>query len=132
MAGSFTDADVERVLGRMTVLISELPGVTVSARHGNTAYVLRGTSFAMAVGDHHGDGRLAVWVRASRDEQEALVAARPDRYFVPPYLVPRGWVAACVGPDDGADWDELAALVERAWRMGATRAAVRELDGRRG
>jgi hypothetical protein len=62
--------------------------------------------------------RPAAWVKAAPSSQELLVAADPGRYFVPPYVGPRGWVGVYLdGPD--VDWDELRALLADAWRMSA-------------
>jgi len=70
-------------------------------------------------------------VKAPPGEQEALVSADPQRYFVPAYLGARGWVGAALDPASGPDWAEVAALLEQAWRMAAgTRlAAAKGCDG---
>ena len=41
---------------------------------------------------HHGDRRLALTAEAPAGEQAVLVAAEPERFFVPPYLGHRGLV----------------------------------------
>lgn len=73
--------------------------------------------------DHHGDGRLALAVKAPPGEQEALVGADPRRYFVPAYVGPKGWVGVLLDPASDPDWDEIAALVEQGWRMTAGKRA---------
>jgi hypothetical protein len=70
--------------------------------------------FLTFVDDHHGDGRLAVWCKSTHEEQRRLVASNPARFFVPPYVVVKGWVGVLVHPRD-ADWIELSILVEEAW-----------------
>jgi hypothetical protein len=55
------------------------------------AFIVRKRNFAYFTDDHHGDGRLALTVKVVREQQGALVASDPERYFVPPYLGPRGW-----------------------------------------
>jgi hypothetical protein len=62
--------------------------------------------------DHHGDGRLAIWCRAAPGVQAQLVDEEPDRFFVPPYVGPSGWVG--VRLDHDVDWDEVAAIVRDA------------------
>ena len=51
----------------------------------------------------------------------------PDRFFVPPYLGPRGWVGLRLDVD--LDWDEVAGVVEEAWRLTAPKRLIAELDG---
>lgn len=70
-------------------------------------------------------------MKAPRGEQEALVGADPRRYFVPAYLGPRGWVGARADPGSRPDWDEIAALVEQAWRMTAGKRAAAAHDAAR-
>jgi hypothetical protein len=128
VARAWTTAESERVQERVTALVADLPGVVVGEGHGHTSFLLRGTRFAWLLVDHHGDGRLALWVKAPRGEQEALVSADPGRYFVPPYVGPSGWVGANLDDATQPDWDEVAALLEQAWRMSAGKRAVAAYD----
>jgi hypothetical protein len=110
MAITWTEADQERVLGRLAAIVSDLPGTVVSAGHTDTSYLLGERRFARLHTDHHDNGQLELWIRAARVEPE------PARYFVPADAGRPGWVGALVQPEFGPDWDELAALIERAWR----------------
>jgi hypothetical protein len=56
----------------------------------------------------------------------SLFSPAPERYFVPPYVGHRGWLG--VRLDVPADWDEIAELVEEAYRMVAPKRLVAELD----
>ena len=60
--------------------------------------------------------------------QAELVEQEPDRFFVPPYVGPRGWVGMRLDVD--LDWDEVAGVAEEAWRLTAPVRLVRELEGR--
>jgi hypothetical protein len=51
-----------------------------------------------------------------------MVQARPDRFFVPPYVGPSGWVGVWL--DRGADWTEIAELLRDSWRMTAPKRLV--------
>jgi predicted DNA-binding protein (MmcQ/YjbR family) len=44
-----------------------------------------------------------------------LVGADPERFFVPPCLGHKGWVG--VRLDREPDWEEVAALVRRSYRL---------------
>jgi hypothetical protein len=121
-------SDVSEATTRLAAVVAELPGVVVVEAYGHVEYQLAGKKVAWLLVDHHGDGRLAVWVKAPRGEQEALVAADPGRYFAPPYLGPSGWVAVNVDRDSQPDWDDVSALVVQAWRMSAGKRAVAAYD----
>jgi hypothetical protein len=49
--------------------------------------------------------------------QQELVASDPERFFVPPYLGPKGWVRVWL--DAGVGWDDRAELVTDGYRLAA-------------
>ena len=55
------------------------------------------------------------------------MTSEPQRFFVPPYAGPQGWVGLLLTVD--LDWDEVAALAEDAYRLQAPKRLLRELDG---
>ena len=83
-------------------------------------------------GNHHGGGRPAVWCKAAPGNQALMVRAAPDRYFVPPYVGPSGWVGVWL--DKGVDWDDVADLLRDSWRLTAPKkllAAAKAGQGNR-
>ncbi|MER5390953.1 MmcQ/YjbR family DNA-binding protein [Saccharopolyspora sp. NPDC002686] len=127
MTITWNEDDRLRVRTRLVELVSAFPGVQVDDSHGHTGFLSRGKRFAWLLADHHGDGRLALAVKAPPGEQEALVADN-TRYFAPAYLGPRGWVGVNLDEKSAPDWTEIAALLEQAWRMSATKRAIAEYD----
>lgn len=78
---------------------------------------------------HHGADHVAVWLPAPFGLQEALVAADPERYFVPPYVGAKGWIGVRI--DRSPEWPTIAALVEDAYRLVASPRLAAALDGAR-
>lgn len=66
-------------------------------------------------------------VKASREDQEALVATDPETYSVAPYVGRFGWVRVAL---DRIDPEELRELVTEAWRRTASKRVVGEFDAR--
>lgn len=95
---------------------SELRPGGEGGRH--IAYTVRAKTFAYFTEDHHGDGRVALMCKAPDGEQAALVAADPERFFVPPYLGHRGWVGVWLDRVR-VDWAEAAELVTEAYLLTA-------------
>ena len=124
----WTDADLARVQERLEELVRDLPGVVVEESFGHVGYLLGGRRFGWLFVDHHGDGRLALCVRAPPGEQETLVAADPDRYFRPAYV--HTWVGILLHGVE-PDWDQVAELLEQGWRMRATKRAIAAYDSGR-
>jgi hypothetical protein len=131
MSTAWDEADRVRARARLGELTAELPGVEMQDEHGHTGFLLGGKRFAWLLVDHHGDGRLALWVKAPPGEQAALVGGDPKRYFVPAYLGPRGWVGVNLDDASTPDWDEVAALLETGWRMSAGKRAVAAFEAAR-
>ncbi|HEY2638042.1 MAG TPA: MmcQ/YjbR family DNA-binding protein [Solirubrobacteraceae bacterium] len=101
-------------LERVRAICLGLPEVNERPSHGHPAFFIRDKRvFAMFMTDHHGDGRLALWLAAPEGMQERLIAGDPDVYFRPPYVGHRGWIGVCL--DGGLPWDDVAGALEDAW-----------------
>lgn len=96
-----------------------------AGRHAG--FRVREKTFAWHTDDHHGDGMVAVTFKAGPGVQAALVGAEPAKFFVPPYLGPRGWIGLRLDRDE-VDWDEVADLVTDSYRLIAPRRLVAQLD----
>ena len=82
----------ESQLDRVRRLSLALPEATEQEAWGSPTFRIRKRLFCMYVHDHHGDGRLAVWLNAPLGLQEMLVDGDADTYFVPPYVGVKGWI----------------------------------------
>src|ERR1700743_3829888 len=87
--------------------------------HGSPNFRVRGKTFATYVINHHGDGRVALWLNAPPGAQELHVEAEPRHFFVPPYVGPRGWLGVIL--DRGIDWHRIAGLVREGYEKVAPR-----------
>ena len=70
------------------------------------------------------DGRQAT-VKATKEEQAALVAAAPETFGIPAYVGRHGWVSIQLATVDPT---ELRELVVEAWRQTAPRRLVTAYD----
>ena len=114
-------------LERLRALCMALPAATERTSHGEPAWFVGAKPLFAMFADRHHDDRVGFWCAAPPGAQEALVASDPVRYFRPPYVGPRGWLG--VRLDVPVDWDEIADLVEDAYRAVAPARLLRELDG---
>jgi hypothetical protein len=120
-------AEIADPLALLRGLCLAMPEATERLSHGEPAWFVRGRKTFVTYADHHHDDRLAFWCAAPEGAQAALVAADPERYFVPPYVGGRGWLG--VRLDVPVDPDEIAELVADAYRVVAPRTLVARLDG---
>lgn len=107
----------EKALARLRALCVAMPNVTESLNHGRPAFYVRDKTFVMFMDDHHRDGRLAIWCKAPPGAQSIIVEGDPERYFVPPYVGPSGWIGARL--DRSPDWSAIEALVAESYAMTA-------------
>lgn len=94
-------------------LCTRLPASEAVSSHGMTNYRVRGKTFAMYALNHHGDGRIALWLNLPAGAQALYVHEEPRNYFVPPYVGPRGWLG--VRLDLGLAWSHVTRLVREAY-----------------
>jgi hypothetical protein len=113
-------------LDHLRALCMALPEVTERLSHGEPAWFVQGKKTFVTFADHHHDDRLAFWCAAPEGAQESLVSAYPRRYFRPPYVGVRGWLGVYL--DVPVDWDEVAAVVEGAYRVVAPAKLTALLD----
>src|SRR5262245_6986098 len=103
-----------------------LPEVEEFVSHSNLNFRVRGKIFAAYTINHHGDGRIALWLVAPRGAQAAFTKLQPKSYFVPPYVGPTGWLG--VELDKGLAWDTVCEHARDAYEMVAPRELVRAID----
>ena len=124
--------DDDPYLRRLRAIALAYPGADEKVSHGRPAFFTTKV-FAYFGGSLKVDGEWeqhgrSVIVLTDADERAALVA--DDRFFVPAYLGPSGWVGLDLEPL-GDDWSEVKELVESSYRATAGVRRVTELDARR-
>jgi hypothetical protein len=90
-----------------------LPEAEEFTSHGSPNFRVRGKTFATYVVNHHGDGRVALWLTAPPGSQDEHVRSEPGHFFVPPYVGPRGWLGVIL--DRGIEWKRIPALIREAY-----------------
>ena len=72
----------------------------------------------MFANNHHGDGRVSIWIPAAPGVQAAMIEEAPDTYFRPPYVGVSGWVGVQLA---NVDEEQLGALIREGFRVVARR-----------
>lgn len=121
-------SDDDPILARLRQLCLAMPGAQEKISHGHPAFFTK-KIFAFFGGSMKVDGQWvqheqAVLVLPDPDERTALLA--DDRFWVPAYLGPGGWIGLDLG--DGTNWDEVAELVDESYRNTAGKRLIAQLD----
>jgi hypothetical protein len=108
------DADTAR---RLT---EELPGVEEGTSYGTPSWKVRGKFFARLRDDD-----TVLVAKVDKGEKRLLMEAEPDVFFETPHYNGYGYVLVRLG---NIDEDELAEVIEDAWRLAAPKTLVKEHD----
>ena len=100
--------------------VRSLPEAEERETWGHPTFRVRDRMFA-AMSD---DGQQAS-VKATRQEQAALVSAAPETFGIPAYVGRHGWVSIQLATVDPA---ELRELIVEAWRQTAPKRLVAAYD----
>ncbi len=105
-----------------------LPEADEVTSHGMPCFgIIKGKKFAYVSSDHHGDGKVALLVKISGVEEQAmLIDSDADRYYRPPYFGD-GWVSIRIDLGD-TDWDHIGEWLAKSWRAVAPRKLAAMMD----
>lgn len=95
--------DSNAAIKRLREVCLALPDAFEKEAWGECTFrVTGGSMFAMTDNNHHNSGHVAVWVKVPPMVQEILVKSDSKRFFVPPYMGPKGWIG--VRLDHKVNW----------------------------
>jgi len=106
----------DRRLTRLTKICLALPEATRYIQGHHAGFLVRKKTFAYFLNDHHGDGIVGVTCKVFPGDNTSLVAAQPERFYMPAYIGPKGWVALRLDVGE-VDWEEVAELVACSYRL---------------
>lgn len=101
-------------LERVRRICLVLPETTEKLSHGEPTFFVRKKVYVMFANDHHGDGRVAIWLPAPPGAQQALIATSAATFFKPPYVGARGWLGIELSQINDAD---LKFHIHTAWGL---------------
>ena len=115
---------------RLRRLALALPDAHEVEAWGEPTFRVKNKMFATYANaaNHHGAGRPSAWIKAAPGNQAMMVKAAPDRFFVPPYVGPSGWIGVYLD-EDAVDWAEVGELLADGWRLVAPKRLVAAHEG---
>jgi hypothetical protein len=106
----------ETPLDRVRRIALALPEAAEQEAWGAPTFRVKKKLFAMfaSAGNHHGGGTDSLWCNAPLGVQEMMVRGEPEKFFVPPYVGPKGWVGVNI---ERVEDDELRELLVQSYCM---------------
>jgi hypothetical protein len=117
-----------KVIERIRRICLDLPEAVEKPFGGHTspAFRVRDKLFVMIA-----EARTSMTLKAPKGAQEILVNADPERFFVPPYVGPKGWVGVQIALKAAPDWDEVAELICESYCLTAPKRLVAQWEAGR-
>lgn len=106
-------------LARVTAICLALPEAMVERYGSHATFRVRKKVFAYFLDNHHGDGIVSVCVKTRLGEHADLARHEPERFYLPAYIGPRGWVGIRldVRLDKGRiDWSAVEEFIASSYR----------------
>ncbi|MBP1161359.1 MULTISPECIES: MmcQ/YjbR family DNA-binding protein [Rhodococcus] len=110
----------EQDVRALMLALPEAEEIVVDSWGNQPTFRVRKKMFAMV-----GYGAPTACLKATRDDQAALLAQDPETFLVAPFFGRWGWIDVVL---DRVDPQELAELVEEAWRLTAPKRVVAAYD----
>jgi phosphoribosylglycinamide formyltransferase-1 len=112
-------------IARLAKICLALPEATRTDNGSHATFTVQKRVFAYSLNNHHNDGIVSIACKALPGDNALLVGAQPERFYLPAYIGPRGWVALRL--DRGKiDWEEVRELVTGSYRMVAPKRLIKE------
>ena len=118
-------------LERLRAICLALPETHEVVAWSEPTFRVRNKLFAMyaSAHNHHGGGRPAVWIKAAPGNRALMVADKPERFFVSPYVGPSGWIGVWL--DRRPSWSVIRELLTDGYCRTAPKTVVAQFNASR-
>jgi len=107
-------ASGDKRLRKVSEICLAFPEASMERSGSHATFRVRKKVFAYFLDNHHGDGIVSVCAKTHLGENQDLARHDPERFYLPAYIGPRGWVGLRL--DRGAvRWGEVADLVRSSY-----------------
>ena len=115
-------------LKKLSQICLALPATARRDSGDHADFRVRGKVFAYFLNNHHGDGIVAVCCKAALGENVDRASREPQRFYLPPYIGPRGWFGLRLD-GEAIDWSEVRNLVELSYGLVAPKRLAKNYQG---
>lgn len=115
-------------LERMSRICLALPETTREDAGLNATFRVRRKPFAYFLNNHHGDGIVGFCCKVLPGDNHALIRSDPNRFYMPAYVGPRGWVGLRLDVGE-VDWEEVSELLRHSFLLIAPKSLSSKVSG---
>jgi predicted DNA-binding protein (MmcQ/YjbR family) len=119
----------EGAIERVRAICLRLPEAVEKPFGGHTApaFRVRDKLFVMTSEDS-----TSMTMKAPPGVQPILVGSDPERFFVPKYVGPKGWIGVRLDLRQAPDWDELAEMIVESYCLTAPKRLAAQVGSPNG
>ena len=114
-------------LERLSSICLSLPEAVREDMDSHASFKVGRKTFAYYLNDHHGDGIVSMCCKVLPGDNERLIDSNPQKFYMPAYIGPRGWVALRLDRTT-VDWSEVKELIRGSYEQSAPKKFVRQLQ----
>jgi predicted DNA-binding protein (MmcQ/YjbR family) len=104
------------LLRQLSKICLSLPEAVRRDLNEHADFRVRGKVFAYFLNNHHGDGIISVCCKSALGENVDRASREPARFYLPPYIGPRGWFGLRLD-GEAVDWSEVQNLLELSYGL---------------
>ncbi len=104
------------LLRQLSKICLSLPEAARRDLHEHADFRVRGKVFAYFLNNHHGDGIISLCCKSALGENVDRASREPARFYLPPYIGPRGWFGLRLD-GEAVDWSEVRNLLELSYGL---------------
>lgn len=113
---------------KLSGICLSFPGTVREDKGSHSAFRVSKKIFVYFLNDHHGDGIVGLWCKVLPGDNQHLIAASPQKFYMPDYVGPRGWVGLRLDRRT-VDWAEVTELVRGSYAQTAPKRLARIVEG---
>ncbi len=110
-------------LEKLSAICLALPQAVRENQLSHASFRVTKKVFVYYLNNHHGDGIVTVCCKVLPGDNERLIAANPQKFIMPAYIGPRGWVGLRLDRST-VDWVEVKELVHGSYAADGTEEAA--------
>ena len=114
-------------LERLSEICLSLPQTVREDKGSHAAFSVSKKVFVYYLNDHHGDGIVSFCCKVLPGENQQLIASNPQKFYMPAYVGPRGWVALRLDRRT-VDWAEVKELVRCSYLLTAPKRLAQRIE----
>ncbi len=114
-------------LEKLSAICLALPQAMRENQLSHASFRVTKKVFVYYLNNHHGDGIVTVCCKVLPGDNERLIAANPQKFIMPAYIGPRGWVGLRLDRST-VDWVEVKELVHGSYAETAPKRLLKLLE----